>query len=127
MRLPLLSVILLGASLLSLPPPAFAGQFAGFSTSQPVQAQSFDGSLLHKVRSRHGSHRSSHHGGYHGHRSNAGAAAAGALFGITLGAILANQAAQHNRAVEWCMRRYRSYNPRTGTWIDYHGRIRHCP
>ena len=66
---------------------------------------------------------------YHGHRggNNAGAVAAGAIMGIAIGAIIANQAAQHNRSVEWCMHRYRSYNPRTGTWVDYHGRIRYCP
>jgi len=34
-------------------------------------------------------------------------------------------ATRRNRRVEWCMRRCRSHNPRTGTRIDYHGRIRY--
>lgn len=118
MRLPLISAALLGASLLALPAPASAAQFAGLSTSLPVQAQSFDGAPLQKVRyyRRHG------HGG-----GDAGAVAAGAIFGLALGAIIASQASQYNHSVEWCMSRYRSYNPRTHTWIDYHGRVRYCP
>jgi len=30
------------------------------------------------------------------------------------------------RHVEWCMDRYRSYNPRTNTWVSYSGDIRQC-
>lgn len=30
------------------------------------------------------------------------------------------------RHVEWCLDRYRSYNPRTNTWISYSGEVRHC-
>ncbi len=119
MRLPLISAAVLGASLLALPAPASAAQFAGLSTSLPVQAQSFDSSLVQKVR-----HRGRRH---HRRRGDAGAAAAGAVIGLALGAMIASQAAQYNRSVEWCMRRYRSYDPRTHTWIDYHGRVRYCP
>ena len=28
--------------------------------------------------------------------------------------------------VEWCLRRYRSYNIRTNTFVTYKGRIREC-
>lgn len=28
--------------------------------------------------------------------------------------------------VEWCLDRYRSYNPRTNTWLSYSGEIREC-
>ena len=119
MRLPLISAAALGISLLALPASAEAAQFAGFSTSQAVQAQSFDRYLLQEVRYRGRR--------YHRHHDDAGAAAAGAIIGLALGAIIASQAAQYNRSVEWCMRRYRSYDPRTHTWIDYHGRIRYCP
>ena len=119
MRFSLISAALLGVSLLALPAPASAAQFAGFSNNIPEQAQSFDGSLVQKVRYRHRRY-------YHRH-DNGGAVAAGAIIGLALGAILANQAAQYNRSVEWCMRRYRSYDPRTHTWIDYHGRVRYCP
>ena len=137
MRLPLISAALLGASLLALPAPASAAQFAGFSNSLPVQAQSFDSSLVQQVRSgrnnrnnrNNRSNRSnrSNRGGRGGGGNNAGAIAAGSIFGLAIGAIIGSQASQYNRSVEWCTSRYRSYNPRTGTWVDYHGRIHHCP
>jgi hypothetical protein len=123
MRLPLFFAAVLGASLLMLPAPAPAAQFGGLSNALPAQAQAVDGALVQQVRYRGRRH-------YHrGHRggSDAGAVAAGAIIGIAIGAIIASQAAQHNRSVEWCMRRYRSYNPRTGTWVDYSGRIHYCP
>jgi hypothetical protein len=28
--------------------------------------------------------------------------------------------------VEWCQKRYRSYNPRDNTWISYRGKVREC-
>lgn len=31
-----------------------------------------------------------------------------------------------NRHVEWCLDRYRSYNPRTNTWLSYSGQVRQC-
>ena len=31
-----------------------------------------------------------------------------------------------NRHVRWCMDRYRSYNPRTNTWVAYSGRVNQC-
>jgi hypothetical protein len=31
-----------------------------------------------------------------------------------------------SRHVEWCMDRYRSYNPRTNTWVSYSGIVHQC-
>ena len=31
-----------------------------------------------------------------------------------------------SRHVEWCMDRYRSYNPRTNTWVSYSGNVNEC-
>ena len=28
--------------------------------------------------------------------------------------------------IEWCLKRYRSYNPRNNTWVSYSGRVREC-
>jgi hypothetical protein len=28
--------------------------------------------------------------------------------------------------VQWCLDRYRSYDPRTNTWVSYSGRVRQC-
>ena len=123
MRLPLISAAMLGASLLALPVPALAAQFAGFSKIfLPVQVQSSDSPRVQEVR-----YRGRHYRRYDHYHDDAGAAVAGAIIGMAIGAMIASQAAQYNRSVEWCMRRYRSYDPRTHTWIDYKGRIRYCP
>lgn len=31
-----------------------------------------------------------------------------------------------SRHVEWCLDRYRSYNPRSNTWVSYSGRVHQC-
>lgn len=31
-----------------------------------------------------------------------------------------------SRHVEWCLDRYRSYNPRTNTWVAYSGNVNQC-
>ena len=31
-----------------------------------------------------------------------------------------------NRHVEWCLDRYRSYNPRNNTWVSYSGNVNQC-
>lgn len=28
--------------------------------------------------------------------------------------------------IEWCLNRYRSYNPRDNTWVSYSGKVREC-
>jgi ABC-type cobalamin transport system permease subunit len=45
---------------------------------------------------------------------------------IVGGAIAADQAARSD-AVEYCMRRFRSYNPETGTYIGFDGQPHPCP
>jgi hypothetical protein len=31
-----------------------------------------------------------------------------------------------NSHIEWCLNRYRSYNPRNNTWISYSGEVHEC-
>jgi hypothetical protein len=31
-----------------------------------------------------------------------------------------------SRHVQWCLDRYRSYNPRNNTWVSYSGRVHQC-
>jgi hypothetical protein len=31
-----------------------------------------------------------------------------------------------NSHVEWCLKRYRSYNPHNNKWVSYSGRVREC-
>ena len=117
MRLPPFSAAVLCAALLAMPVPAPAAPTAGFS-DVAAQAQSSNALPVQKVRYR---------GYYHHRHSNAGAVAAGTMFGLALGAIIGSQAARYNAEVEWCIRHYRSYDVRTHTWVDYHGRIHTCP
>jgi hypothetical protein len=128
MRLSLYStVVLLGAGLLALPVPAGAAPISGaMSAGLASQAQSGGDPLLIQVQHRPhggGGHRG---GGHRGGGGNGGAVAAGILGGLFLGAIIANQA-QRSNAVEYCMRRYRSYDPRSGTYLGYDGYRHPCP
>jgi hypothetical protein len=60
-------------------------------------------------------------------RGNVGAAiGAGVAIGIIGGAIAADQARRQN-SVEYCMSRFRSYNPNTGTYIGRDGYEHPCP
>ncbi len=76
--------------------------------------------------------------GYYGPRSynygynnnNGGAVAAGVIGGLALGAIAAGAAnANQNRgnAVSYCSQRFRSYDPRSGTYLGYDGLRHSCP
>lgn len=118
--------VVLGAGLLSLPVPAAAAPISAALTSgMTSQAQTSGEPLLLQVqhRPRGGGPR---HGGGGGGHNDGGAVAAGILGGLFLGAIIANQAQQQN-AVDYCMRRYRSYDPRSGTYLGYDGYRHPCP
>jgi hypothetical protein len=60
------------------------------------------------------------------HDNDAGAFAAGAIFGLATGAILGSAAANNN-AVGYCSRRFRSYDPASGTYLGYDGYRHPCP
>jgi hypothetical protein len=56
----------------------------------------------------------------------------GAAFGAVVGGMLAAQPRYYGRPaydsdVSWCMQRYRSYDPRSGTYLGYDGRRHPCP
>ena len=55
-----------------------------------------------------------------------GAVAAGVLGGLVLGTIIATEA-QRNQGVEYCMRRYRSYDPGSMTYVGRDGLRHGCP
>ncbi|MBI1202107.1 MAG: BA14K family protein [Rhodopseudomonas sp.] len=118
--------VVLGAGLLAAPVPAVATPIgAALTGGLTSQAQTEGEPLLLQVqhRPRGGGPR---HGGGGGGHDNSGAVAAGILGGLFLGAIIANQA-QHQNAVDYCMRRYRSYDPRSGTYLGYDGYRHPCP
>ncbi len=76
----------------------------------------------------HGGHRYYRGGHYHG-GGGAGALigglAAGAIIGGAIAAGQANAAAQQNAA--YCSRRYRSYDPASGTYLNNDGNRYPCP
>ena len=79
-----------------------------------------------------------------GRRSNGGAAAAGIIGGLLLGGIIASQAPRYydpydpyypayrsypagDPAIAYCMRRFRSYDPYSMTYLGRDGLRRRCP
>jgi hypothetical protein len=78
------------------------------------------------------------HRGYHHHGHNGGAAIAGFAAGAILGGALAAQPrygygpgyyqpGYDGDAVAYCLSRFRSYDPRSGTYLGYDGYRHPCP
>jgi len=69
-----------------------------------------------------------HNNGWY-YRNNSGAWVAAGIAGVALGAAAAAAAQDANRAdaVAYCAQRYRSYDPRTGTYLGYDGYRHPCP
>ena len=65
-------------------------------------------------------------GYYRERRSNAGAAAAAGIIGLTTGAIVGGALSQHNRGGVSSCTSFRSYNPATGTYVGRDGRRHYC-
>ncbi len=71
-----------------------------------------------------------------GNNNNVGAGIAAGIAAGIIGGIISNSArddgprrhrgGRHNAHVDWCLDRYRSYNPRTDTFRTYGGRDRRC-
>jgi hypothetical protein len=113
---------LLGVLLVAAP---LAGNAAPVSGSAVKPA---DNSLLLQVQHRHyrgGGYR--HGGGYYHGGGDGGAVAAGAIFGLLLGGMIAASQAQQQRSVEYCARRFRSYDPYSMTYLGYDGLRHRCP
>lgn len=115
----------LGFSAVALPAAAAPVNGAISKNLVPlVRAQ--DNSPIIQVQYRRGGPRG---GSYHDRRrgrDDGGAIAAGILGGLVLGAIIASQA-QPQRSVEYCIRRYRSYDPYSRTYLGYDGYRHRCP
>ena len=86
--------------------------------------------------------RGHHHGGYHhgGHHRGGGGAALGGFFaGALLGGALAAQRPYYDYgpgyaygppagdAVSYCLSRFKSYDPASGTYLGYDGYRHPCP
>ena len=119
----------IGVCLPASPAPTIAAPLAG-ATSKNFLTQASGNSLVVQVQRRRGRASGGFRGGrgYRGggYGGNGGAAAAGFLGGLFLGAIIANEA-QHNQGVDYCIHRYRSYDPNSMTYLGYDGRRHSCP
>ncbi len=125
----------IGVCLLASPAPTIAAPLAG-ATSKNLLTQASGNSLVVQVQRRRGRASGGFRGGRgyrgggggygYGYGGNGGAAAAGFLGGLFLGAIIANEA-QHNQGVDYCIHRYRSYDPNSMTYLGYDGRCHSCP
>ena len=65
-------------------------------------------------------------GGYRGGGGDGAGVAAGVVGGLLLGAIIANEA-QRGQSVDYCIQRYRSYDPQSMTYLGSDGRRHRCP
>jgi hypothetical protein len=107
--------------------PASGAPLAGsVSKNLALQAQSGDSSLLVQAQYRHGGGpRYRGRGGRHD-GGDGGAVAAGVIGGLLLGAIIASEA-QRGQSVQYCIQRYRSYDPNSQTYLGNDGRRHRCP
>src|SRR3990172_4498117 len=114
MRLPMLVTAVAGGCILLVAAsvPGLAAPLAGIAKF--LSQQTSGNSLVQQVQRSRGIRRG---------RGDARAAAAGAIIGLGLGAIIASEAARREQGVESCIQRSRSYNPETGTWVDRRGRV----
>jgi BA14K-like protein len=112
------------------------GTIGIFNDNTPHVIGRFNHNTQHVVPIYRGRHRVRGHGYYYGgrpyyrygryHHDNVGAAVAAGVIGAAIGAI-ASGAAHHSGGVAYCVRHFRSYNPRTGMYLGYDGRHHRCP
>lgn len=97
----------------------------------PVQNPSSSSAEVTQVqwRGKHWDYRNHHHGWRHGHwRSRSwGPALGGFAAGAAIGGAIANSRAQALENDAYCSQRYRSYDPRSGTYLGYDGQRHPCP
>lgn len=105
----------------------------GAATSQGIAAAEAGSPAVTKVQYRYGHRRGYYRGygrrgyGYRRHNDDAAAAIAGGIIGLAAGAIIAGSAQGGPRTVDYCMRRFRSYDPGSGTYLGYDGLRHSCP
>jgi hypothetical protein len=139
--LALSAMLLLGGSAIGTPVSAAPAWLA--QSAKPEQS----GSLVEQVQHRRGAYRGYYRGGYRGRGVGIGA---GIVGGAILGSMLAQQRyygpyygyrtyyyaapppppayfEPADDAVAYCMRRFRSYDPVSGTYLGYDGYRHPCP
>jgi hypothetical protein len=108
-----------------------AAQVAGPANAANMRIAAHDTSPITSVRWRGRGHwRGGHHWrrgwGYRG--DNWGPAVGAGIVGFALGSALSAQAqANEDDAVSYCMQRFKSYDPSSGTYLGYDGYRHPCP
>ena len=100
--------------------PAMAAAGGQAAPADGITNVQWRGHYHHRWRGGHWHHR--HYGGY-----GWGPAIGGLAAGAIIGSAIANSNAAAGNAVSYCMNRFKSYDPASGTYLGYDG-IRHpCP
>ena len=68
-----------------------------------------------------------HHRHYRRGRGGGAALGIGLATGAIIGGALAAQSRTYDRSVEYCMQRFKSYDPGSGTYLGYDGYRHPCP
>ncbi|MBN9580228.1 MAG: BA14K family protein [Afipia sp.] len=122
----LAATLLSGSAFLALALPATAAPLMGGSGL----AQAVPANVVENVQYYYGGGPRYYRGGrYYGHHHyNDGAALGlGLAAGAIVGGAIAAGAAQANQNAAYCAQRYRSYDPRSGTYLSRDGNRYPCP
>lgn len=121
----LTAVLLAGATTVALSLPASSAPLMNDTILSSAAADSSNVENVQYYRRGYG-----YRGGY-GYRRGYGGTAAGVGIGLAAGAIIggaiAASAAQANQNAAYCAQRYRSYDPRSGTYLNNDGNRYPCP
>ena len=114
--------VILGACLIAAPAPA-----APIAASKHLPLLDSQSNPI-QVQHPHGHHGGGGYrgGGGGGWGGDGGAAAAGVIGGLIIGAIIASEA-QRQQAINYCARRFRSFDPNTMTYVGRNGVRYRCP
>jgi len=132
------AIAALGAALLTMPAgPAAAASMGSGAGALGLAAQQTTATHEIQYRYRHrGYYGPRYYRGYRGGYSTGAGVAAGIAAGALLGSAIAAQSAPRgyiiderpSRAeIEYCMRRFKSYDLRSMTYLGYDGRRHSCP
>lgn len=117
----LAAALLIGSATLAFTLPAAAAPImndASLSTVAPA-------SLVENVQYYYGPRR--YYGYRRGYRNDGAAVGLGIAAGAIIGGAIAASAAQANQNAAYCAQRYRSYDPRSGTYLNNDGNRYPCP
>ena len=131
MRKPILATAAAAALAIAMNMTPASAQVARPGVAADINAATASQSLKTDVQyrgRRHWRNRARQHRNWRHRRGSWGPAVGAGVAGLIIGGALASQAAQaRNDAVAYCMQRFRSYDPASGTYLGYDGYRHSCP